>query len=642
MFVQRRLVALLVGLAATPLLSCGDSDDGSGSPTEPNPDFTMAVSPSSVTVQAGDPAAAPAAAARGDVNVTVTISRSGGFSGAVTVTVEGLPTGVTASALTVASGQSSGTVTLTASGSAAAGASTLTVRGSASGITAKTASVALTVTATAPPAGEISLSLSPSSLSIAQGATGSATVTVTRTDFTGDVSLTATSDPAGLQATFDPATVSGTSSALSVSVPAGQAPGSYTVTVVGSGAGVESNSASLSVTVTASSGSGNVSFTFCEDTGLPVWVAYQDGAGAWTQATATPPATYSFDISSNTAGVAWVTTDGGSILVVYYGSRDELQAIGAGVCEDRETTKMVTGTMAGVGVTQRGFVTMGGASAAVQGGGSAFSLDGVSLGPVDLIASRGGFQSDGMGGFSDVLDALIIRRDLDPADGSVLPVLDFNSSEAFAPVERNLTVTNDMGQFLFVFGGYATKNGASFGSFFSPSLAASSYFGVPSGEQADGDLHSLTVTATALQNDEPVTSRNVTTWFKDAVDKTITLGPELSSPTVTIAATSPVVRPRMQLPTQSEYDRFWTIGYGQDERFVSILVFEGFGVGATLDIAVPDLSGAAGWQNDWGLGSAETFWTVLGSGFQGGGGGESPIVEGATNLGATRFGTINP
>jgi hypothetical protein len=63
--------------------------------------------------------------------VPVTIARTAPFAGAVTVTVTGLPAGVTASPLTIAATQSAGSLTLTVPASAGFGRSALTLRGSA-------------------------------------------------------------------------------------------------------------------------------------------------------------------------------------------------------------------------------------------------------------------------------------------------------------------------------------------------------------------------------------------------------------------------------------------------------------------------------------------------------------------------------
>src|SRR2546428_301763 len=85
------------------------------------------------------------------------------------------------------------------------------------------------------PAADYTLSLAPTALTIVQGATGSTTVTITRTNFSGAVTLSLGSAPTGVTGAFDPAAPTGTSSTLTVSVGAAVAPGVYNLTVDGTG-----------------------------------------------------------------------------------------------------------------------------------------------------------------------------------------------------------------------------------------------------------------------------------------------------------------------------------------------------------------------------------------------------------------------
>ncbi|MEM7414748.1 MAG: hypothetical protein AAF389_04570 [Gemmatimonadota bacterium] len=82
---------------------------------------------------------------------TVDITRSGGFSGDVTIAIEGVPAGVTAVASPVTTDGPNSTITIEVGGSAATGTSTLTVRATADGLPDATTTFQLTVTA--PPSG---------------------------------------------------------------------------------------------------------------------------------------------------------------------------------------------------------------------------------------------------------------------------------------------------------------------------------------------------------------------------------------------------------------------------------------------------------------------------------------------------------
>ena len=104
------------------------------------PGFSVAASPSTVSVQQGTNATS-----------TITVTSQNGFNSATTLSVSGLPTGVTAAFSTnpvspPANGSATSTLTFTASSTATTGTSTVTVTGTSGSIT-QTATIALTVTA---------------------------------------------------------------------------------------------------------------------------------------------------------------------------------------------------------------------------------------------------------------------------------------------------------------------------------------------------------------------------------------------------------------------------------------------------------------------------------------------------------------
>jgi len=112
----------------------------------PAVDFSLAINPASLSLTAGG---------AGQV-VSLTAKAVNGFTGTVTVTYSGLPSGVTAnpSSLSLSPGVSKN-VTLTASNSAASGNSTVVFKGVSGGLS-HTVNLALSVsTATPPPTGEV-------------------------------------------------------------------------------------------------------------------------------------------------------------------------------------------------------------------------------------------------------------------------------------------------------------------------------------------------------------------------------------------------------------------------------------------------------------------------------------------------------
>jgi hypothetical protein len=109
----------------------------------PTPDFSVACSPSSVSVAQG-----------GSANTTCTVTSLNGFSAAVALSCSGLPAGVSCafapgSVTPPSGGSASSTLTISASGAAATGTTGISVNGT-SGADTRTAGVSVTVTGVTP------------------------------------------------------------------------------------------------------------------------------------------------------------------------------------------------------------------------------------------------------------------------------------------------------------------------------------------------------------------------------------------------------------------------------------------------------------------------------------------------------------
>lgn len=206
----------------------------------PPPDFTIALSPSALTVQQG---------ASGSVSISV--SRSGGMASTVAFALENLPAGVTGTVTASTTSADSATLTIGASLSATPQIVAVTVHGLVSGVADRTATLSLTIT---PYPGAIALSLAPTTLSLPQGATGAIVATIARTaPFAGAVALAVTGLPAGLTSTISSGAIASgsTSAQLSLTAAATLATGSYSVVVHATGSGVSEKTATLAITVTA-------------------------------------------------------------------------------------------------------------------------------------------------------------------------------------------------------------------------------------------------------------------------------------------------------------------------------------------------------------------------------------------------------
>jgi hypothetical protein len=180
---------------------------------------------------------------QGNTNTdTITVTGANGFSGSVTLSATGLPSGVTA-AFGTNPATGSSVLTFTAASTAATGTSTITINGTSGTLTAST-TFALTVT----PGPSFTLAPSASTLTVTQGLTVTDTITVTGANaFAGAVTLAASGLPAGVTASFGTNPVTG-SSVLTLSAASTAVAGASTVTITGtSGALTASTTIALTV-----------------------------------------------------------------------------------------------------------------------------------------------------------------------------------------------------------------------------------------------------------------------------------------------------------------------------------------------------------------------------------------------------------
>ncbi len=214
------------------------------------PDFSVAASPTSVTVTQGSSGTS-----------TITVTSLNGFTSATTLSASGLPSGVTAAfspnpVTPPANGSATSTLTLTASSTATTGTATVTITGT-SGTTTHTTSITLTVNAAATP--NFGISASPASVAVTQGGTGTSAITITsQNSFSSATTLSATGLPSGVTAAFSPNPVTppangSVTSTLTFTASASATVGTATVTVTGT-AGSLTHSTTISLTVNSSVG----------------------------------------------------------------------------------------------------------------------------------------------------------------------------------------------------------------------------------------------------------------------------------------------------------------------------------------------------------------------------------------------------
>jgi len=199
-----------------------------GSATQ-TPAFTLAGSPTALSVAAGSSGAS-----------TITSAVSGGFNSAVALAASGVPAGVTVGfspASIAAPGSGTSTVTFTVSSSAVPGSYSITISGTDGNLT-QTATVSLTVTPAAP-AG-FTVSASPA-ITLARGASGSVVITTAVSgSFNAAIALSASGQGNAQSVTFSPSSIaapgSGTS-IMTINVGRRASIGNHTITIRAAGGG---------------------------------------------------------------------------------------------------------------------------------------------------------------------------------------------------------------------------------------------------------------------------------------------------------------------------------------------------------------------------------------------------------------------
>ncbi len=611
-------LATTVGAVGLCLLAnaCGGS-------TQPDPkgSIGLSLSASSATITQGEAAA----------SITATVTRSGGFTGPVTVSVTGQPTGVSANQNSQSQSGTTTTVVISvsASATAAVGSFTLSVRASGSGVVDASSSATITVAA-APVTGGFTLTASAATLSVQAGATGTSSLTVARTGaFAGGITFTTAEAPAGVTASYAPNPATTTPVTVTVSVGSAVPAGAYQLKITGS-AGAITQTVTVSLAVTAPpTGAGNVALRLCADSIIPTadtvqWVAYQDGSGPWTNLARQKNGLYSFDINSGKGGVAFVT--GRSVLataqyqlLIFYGTKDELKVLGEDFCplgarsvevplsglpiQANPPIVLLTGFLGGINNSGNYLI------------GAPMRFISIPDGPRDLVV--GAVSNPVLASTNDAKIGL--RRNLNPAATGVLPTFDF-STELITPAFATITLAGAAAnETVRGTASFTTANGlaGTYADLSATALGSFPFFGVPDARLQPGDLHTLSLTAEtsgATRN-----ARTVTKFVANVANQSLALGPAANTPTISTIAGSSYPRFRAQWTVQPEYNRVFNAAFGQATgavRTAQVFATASYLGGATtVDLSIPDFSALANWRNTYALTpGVTTFWLVNSTG----------------------------
>ncbi|HNJ39694.1 MAG TPA: IPT/TIG domain-containing protein, partial [Acidobacteriota bacterium] len=243
---------------------------------------SLAASPTSQTIRPGE-----------NTSYTIFLNRTN-FSGEVNLTVTGAPFGVEAEADPDSVFGDSTTLNVFTETSAPPGTYTLRITGTASGATVIATQVQLTIgNGGGGTGGTVTLSASPGSQTIAPGNSTSYTIFLNRTNFSGEVNVTVTGAPFGVEAEADPDSVFGDSTTLNVVTETNAPPGTYTLRIEGTatGATVIATQVQLIIgnggggtggTVTLSASPGSQTIPQGEDAGYTIFISRSDFSGTVT------------------------------------------------------------------------------------------------------------------------------------------------------------------------------------------------------------------------------------------------------------------------------------------------------------------------------------------------------------------------
>jgi hypothetical protein len=386
--------------------------------------------------------------------------------------------------------------------------------------------------------------------------------------------------------------------------------GSWTL---GSAAGANTLTASATgVTAATFTATGTVivatPVTFCDQSELPIWFAYQNGTnGAWTQLAASANNTYNVPIAS-VGAISWVTNGGSYDHWLAYVSKAELQTMACIDSDEQdapEGMKVINGSVSGLGTSEYAAITFGGGYAYFTSA-TEFSITDAPDGARDLIALRQESNNS-----ATTSNRVIVRRALNPASGSTLPVLAFGGTESAALESGIFTLNGGLGTSWYGDVALMTANQTWATTSYQSGTGSSvqlGYQALPSTLRLTSDIHTL-YAAIDGSNFSQGYIQNLATFG----NRTGSFGPALSTPTLTALTTTPYRRYRFQLPMQTQYSGFVLAEIepttdGNATVIMMSAAYHGGTAPATWDVSMPDLSGA-GFQAIWGLQSSVTYTT---------------------------------
>jgi hypothetical protein len=545
--------------------------------------------------------------AQGDiVEIPVTIQRTN-FDGPITFSVQQLPPGMSLrfSPPVMSRGATQTTLVVETTGAASPGATAITILARGDGVPTRTITLDVAIHLR----GSYTLELIDTKVTAAQGGWGSASVALRRLNANAsEVAISVSGLPAGVT-TSPSLTSDGPGTSIAFTASASATVGTHAVTITSSAAGTPSQSATLSLAIIPPPATSDVTIPFCQF--MPIWFAYQNEGYEWRRVTPSGN-NFSFAATERVAiAFTFALTNNGSELQVRYATRQELSLLGI----DCQASKTITGSVSGLGSGQRAYVEFDDVRTQATSSSPGFTLTGVREGNYDLVASRGNLPN--AIGFRP--DRFIVRRGLNPPDGSVLPTLDFGA-EGFDPVQSALTVSGlsadeDLDWAVYLIGANVSWTMLHDG-FGDPTPTTTHAF--PTAALQPGELQALVVEGTTYEAQGFHMHERVQYEFFDSpVDHSVSLPPVLPTPQIELFAVAPYQRLRVQIASQPAYDAvaeilMWNTEFTRDILLTVTAAYLG-GRPTTWDLVVPDFGNlsALGVNAAWMFPSVSEYWAFV-------------------------------
>jgi hypothetical protein len=405
-----------------------------------------------------------------------------------------------------------------------------------------------------------------------------------------------------------PNPVTGDSARVVIRADANVAPGTYSLTLNASASGIAAEQLPLQLQVLSPAPLA-ITVPFC-DAVAPIWVAFQDGDGTWTRAAGEANGgvtRFRKEFLSPRGGIATVSpllNGSVTVLRVLYGTPTEISNEGDTLhveC-DAVAAKTWRGHVDGLAATEKALVGTGlDFRVSVVPTRAEFELIGVRAGPQDVLVSRTALQGSGT-----ALTGFILRREVNAADGAELSGFNFNSPEAFAPVNATMSIVGANATSLSSITELRTRNSRLTLPFISETVFGESfdtreYVALPESRLQPGDLQAVRLSA----NGATGVSRTSEVYFRSPADRTVFFGGQVSSPTLVTESGGPSLRLRALFDANNDYKQSASLVLSQTSvpAIVSITQSATYSANTNgaFDMTVPDLSAVAGFQSVWAL-----------------------------------------